>query len=62
MPVFLLNPSRPDPLKIQFPTNNPHTTDCVIRASYRKLHVNCATAAVSVAVRERLVEELPAGD
>jgi DNA-binding NarL/FixJ family response regulator len=36
---------------------NPHTTDFVIRAIYRKLHVNCATAAVSVAVRERLVED-----
>jgi DNA-binding NarL/FixJ family response regulator len=41
---------------------NPHTTDFVIRAIYRKLHVNCATAAVSVAVRERLIEEPPSGD
>lgn len=40
---------------------NPHTVDFVIRAIYRKLHVNCATAAVSVAVRERLVEEPPSG-
>lgn len=39
---------------------NPHTTDFVIRAIYRKLHVNCATAAVSVAVREHLLDEPPA--
>ena len=39
---------------------NPHTADYVIRSIYRKLHVNCATAAVSVAVRERLLEEPPA--
>jgi DNA-binding NarL/FixJ family response regulator len=36
---------------------NPHTADYVTRSIYRKLHVNCATAAVSVAVRERLLEE-----
>lgn len=36
---------------------NPHTADYVMRGIYRKLHVNCATAAVSVAVRERLIEE-----
>jgi DNA-binding NarL/FixJ family response regulator len=35
---------------------NPHTADYVTRSIYRKLHVNCATAAVSVAVRERLLE------
>lgn len=35
---------------------NPHTLDYVIRCIYRKLHVNCATAAVSVAVREGLLE------
>lgn len=35
---------------------NAHTLDYVIRCIYRKLHVNCATAAVSVAVREGLVE------
>jgi hypothetical protein len=27
------------------------------RSTYRKLHVNCATAAVSKAVAERLVED-----
>lgn len=36
---------------------NPHTADYVIRTIYRKLHVNCAAAAVSVAVRERLLDE-----
>lgn len=36
---------------------NPHTADYVTRSIYRKLHVNCATAAVSVAVRERLIDE-----
>jgi len=36
---------------------NPHTADYVTRSIYRKLHVNCATAAVSLAVRERLLEE-----
>ena len=36
---------------------NPHTADYVIRCIYKKLHVNCATAAVSVAVRERLIDE-----
>jgi DNA-binding NarL/FixJ family response regulator len=36
---------------------NPHTADYVIRSIYRKLHVNCAAAAVSVAVRERLLDE-----
>lgn len=35
---------------------NPHTADYVTRSIYRKLHVNCAAAAVSVAVRERLLE------
>lgn len=35
---------------------NPHTADYVTRSIYRKLHVNCATAAVSKAVAERLVE------
>ena len=34
---------------------NAHTLDYVIRCIYRKLHVNSATAAVSVAVREGLV-------
>lgn len=34
---------------------NPHTLDYVIRCIYRKLHVNCAAAAVSVAVRKGLV-------
>ncbi|MCA1962966.1 MAG: response regulator transcription factor, partial [Prosthecobacter sp.] len=37
---------------------NPHTADYVTRSIYRKLHVNCATAAVSKAVAERLVEEV----
>ncbi|GAA5143712.1 response regulator transcription factor [Prosthecobacter algae] len=36
---------------------NPHTADYVTRSIYRKLHVNCATAAVSKAVAERLVED-----
>lgn len=36
---------------------NPHTADYVMRCIYKKLHVNCATAAVSVAVREHLIEE-----
>jgi DNA-binding NarL/FixJ family response regulator len=36
---------------------NPHTADYVTRSIYRKLHVNCATAAVSKAVAERLVGE-----
>ena len=36
---------------------NPHTADYVMRCIYKKLHVNCATAAVSVAVRERLIDE-----
>lgn len=36
---------------------NPHTADYVMRSIYRKLHVNCATAAVSKAVKEGLVDE-----
>ena len=36
---------------------NPHTADYVIRCIYKKLHVNCATAAVSMAVKERLFGE-----
>ncbi len=36
---------------------NPHTADYVTRSIYRKLHVNCAAAAVSVAVRERLIAD-----
>lgn len=40
---------------------NPHTADYVMRCIYRKLHVNCATAAVSIALRERLLDEPPAG-
>jgi DNA-binding NarL/FixJ family response regulator len=34
---------------------NGHTTDYVIRCIYRKLHVNCMTSAVSVALRDHLV-------
>jgi DNA-binding NarL/FixJ family response regulator len=34
---------------------NPHTVHYVIRCIYRKLHVNCQAAAVSVAVRDGLV-------
>ena len=34
---------------------NQHTVDYVIRCIYRKLHVNCMSAAVSVALKERLV-------
>jgi DNA-binding NarL/FixJ family response regulator len=42
---------------------NMHTADYVTRSIYRKLHVNCATAAVSLAVRERLVDPPdPGGD
>jgi DNA-binding NarL/FixJ family response regulator len=37
---------------------NPHTADYITRSIYRKLHVNCATAAVSKAVSERLVENV----
>ena len=36
---------------------NPHTADYVTRSVFRKLHVNCATAAVSLAVRERLLAD-----
>jgi DNA-binding NarL/FixJ family response regulator len=36
---------------------NPHTADYVMRCIYKKLHVNCATAAVSLAVRERIIDE-----
>jgi DNA-binding NarL/FixJ family response regulator len=36
---------------------NPHTADYVTRSIYRKLHVNCATAAVSKAVSERLLDD-----
>ncbi|MFG0264322.1 MAG: response regulator [Rhodopirellula sp. JB055] len=35
---------------------NLHTLDYVTRCIYRKLHVNGATAAVALAIRERLVE------
>ena len=38
---------------------NTHTLDYVIRCIYRKLHVNCAAAAVSVAVREGIVTRKP---
>jgi DNA-binding NarL/FixJ family response regulator len=34
---------------------NPHTVDYVIRCIYDKLHVNCVAAAVSVALKEKLV-------
>ena len=34
---------------------NSHTLDYIVRCIYRKLHVNCATAAVSIAVRDGLV-------
>ena len=34
---------------------NLHTVDYVMRCIYRKLHVNCMTAAVSLAVKDRLV-------
>ena len=36
---------------------NSHTLDYVIRCIYRKLHVNCAAAAVSVAVRGGIVTQ-----
>lgn len=35
---------------------NLHTLDYITRCIYRKLHVNGATAAVALAIRERLVE------
>lgn len=41
---------------------NPHTADYVTRSIFRKLHVNCATAAVSLAVRERLIAEAGPGE
>ena len=34
---------------------NPHTVDYTMRAIYRKLHVNCQAAAVSLAVKDGLV-------
>src|SRR5204863_6959595 len=34
---------------------NQHTTDYVMRCIYKKLHVNGMTAAVSVALKERLI-------
>lgn len=34
---------------------NTHTLDYVIRCIYRKLHVRCVAAAVSVAVRDRII-------
>jgi DNA-binding NarL/FixJ family response regulator len=34
---------------------NLHTVDYVMRCIYRKLHVNCVAAAVSLAVKDRLV-------
>lgn len=34
---------------------NPFTVDYIFRAIYRKLHVNCQTAAVRVALKENLV-------
>ncbi len=41
----------PEAMKLNF-----HTTDYTIRSIYKKLHVNCATAAVSVAIREHLLD------
>ncbi len=38
---------------------NPHTIDYLIRCIYRKLHVNCMAAAVSLAVKKRLVDFIP---
>jgi DNA-binding NarL/FixJ family response regulator len=35
---------------------NQHTVDYVMRCIYRKLHVNCLAAAVSVAVKDGLVQ------
>jgi DNA-binding NarL/FixJ family response regulator len=34
---------------------NQHTVDYTMRCIYRKLHVSCAAAAVSLALRERLI-------
>ena len=39
---------------------NMHTVDYIMRCIYKKMHVNGATAAVAVAVRENLIE-LPDG-
>jgi DNA-binding NarL/FixJ family response regulator len=38
---------------------NPHTADYTIRCVYRKLHVRCVAAAVSVALKNRLVPSAP---
>lgn len=38
---------------------NPHTVDYLMRCIYRKLHVNCAAAAVSLAVKDRIVPLTP---
>lgn len=38
---------------------NNHTLDYIMRCIYRKLHVNGATAAVALAIRERLIEPAP---
>lgn len=35
---------------------NPHTIDYIMRCIYRKLHVNGATAAVALAIRERIID------
>jgi DNA-binding NarL/FixJ family response regulator len=37
---------------------NTHTLDYIIRCIYRKLHVKCLAAAVSVAVRDRIVSQI----
>jgi DNA-binding NarL/FixJ family response regulator len=34
---------------------NQHTVDYTMRCIYRKLHVSCAAAVVSLALRERLI-------
>jgi DNA-binding NarL/FixJ family response regulator len=35
---------------------NQHTLDYTVRCVYKKLHVNCQSAAVSVAVKEGLIK------
>jgi DNA-binding NarL/FixJ family response regulator len=39
---------------------NLHTVDYAIRCIYQKLHVNCIASAVSLAIKERLIDE-PSG-
>ena len=47
----------PDAMGLNF-----HTTDYVVRSINKKLHVNRATAAVSIPIRERLLDSPPTGN